>query len=60
MSKIAENLKYAESHEWIDPDADPAPVGISDHAQEVRTETGHQAGVSPLFFALKVNNSKSL
>jgi len=32
--KIADHLRYADSHEWIDP-ANPAAaaVGISDHAQ---------------------------
>lgn len=34
MSKIPENLKYAESHEWIEPGEDQSGVGISDHAQE--------------------------
>ncbi|MGK0188115.1 MAG: glycine cleavage system H protein [Verrucomicrobiales bacterium] len=28
-----ENLRFAESHEWITISADPATVGISDHAQ---------------------------
>lgn len=32
--KIADHLRYADSHEWIDPaDPETAPVGISDHAQ---------------------------
>ena len=35
MSNVPEQLKYADSHEWIDPTTpDAAPVGISDHAQE--------------------------
>jgi len=29
-----ENLKFAESHEWIATAAETAAVGISDHAQE--------------------------
>lgn len=29
-----ENLKFAESHEWITTSAETAAVGISDHAQE--------------------------
>jgi glycine cleavage system H protein len=35
MSNVPENLKYTESHEWIDP-ADRAAfkVGITNHAQE--------------------------
>ena len=41
MSKIAEDLKYAESHEWIDPGTDPATVGISDHAQAELTDVVH-------------------
>jgi glycine cleavage system H protein len=28
------NLKYAESHEWVDPSAAPMKVGISDYAQD--------------------------
>ncbi|MDF1740480.1 MAG: glycine cleavage system protein GcvH [Verrucomicrobiales bacterium] len=31
---VPENLHYAESHEWVNPEnPDAAPVGISDHAQ---------------------------
>lgn len=29
-----ENLKYAESHEWVRVDGDRAVVGITDHAQD--------------------------
>ncbi|MCB1095837.1 MAG: glycine cleavage system protein GcvH [Verrucomicrobiae bacterium] len=28
-----ENIRFAESHEWITIGTDPATVGISDHAQ---------------------------
>jgi len=32
--KIADHLRYADSHEWIDPtDPNAAAVGVSDHAQ---------------------------
>jgi len=36
MSKIPENLKYAESHEWmrVDEIDSTATVGVSDHAQQ--------------------------
>ena len=35
MSKIVEDLRYAESHEWVSVDDNGvATVGISDHAQE--------------------------
>ena len=35
MSKIIEDLRYAESHEWVSVDDNGvATVGISDHAQE--------------------------
>ena len=33
MSTIPENLKYAESHEWIETGKEEVAVGISDHAQ---------------------------
>lgn len=33
MSKILENLRYAESHEWVKLDGDIATVGITDYAQ---------------------------
>ncbi|MCB1229203.1 MAG: glycine cleavage system protein GcvH [Verrucomicrobiae bacterium] len=39
MSQIPDHLRYADSHEWIDPtNPDAAPVGISDHAQEELTD----------------------
>ena len=35
LSKIIEDLRYAESHEWVSVDDNGvATVGISDHAQE--------------------------
>jgi glycine cleavage system H protein len=35
MSNVPQELKYAESHEWVSVDADgTARIGISDHAQE--------------------------
>ena len=33
-SEVKEDLKYAESHEWVKVEGDIARVGISDHAQE--------------------------
>ena len=33
MSNILNHLSYAESHEWIDTAANPAPCGITDYAQ---------------------------
>lgn len=38
MSNIPDNLRYRDSHEWIDPSQDPAPVGITDHAQHELTD----------------------
>ncbi len=38
MSNVPDNLRYRESHEWIDPTQDPAPVGITDHAQAELTD----------------------
>ncbi len=36
MSNIPENLKYAESHEWVHDEGDgTVTIGISDHAQEL-------------------------
>jgi glycine cleavage system H protein len=29
-----ENLRYAESHEWLNPDGSPLKIGISDYAQD--------------------------
>jgi len=37
--KVPDELRYAESHEWLDPSsAEAAPVGVSDHAQEELTD----------------------
>ncbi|MEM1060115.1 MAG: glycine cleavage system protein GcvH [Verrucomicrobiota bacterium] len=33
MSNVPEELKYAESHEWIRVEGDTGIVGITDHAQ---------------------------
>lgn len=33
MSKILDDLRYADSHEWVKVDGDIATVGISDYAQ---------------------------
>lgn len=49
---IPENLKYAESHEWISVEGDIGTVGITDHAQQELTdivyvelpEVGREAG----------------
>jgi len=38
MSTTLEHLRYRESHEWIQPDQNPAAVGISDHAQAELTD----------------------
>lgn len=38
MSDIPDNLKYANSHEWVRVEGDEAIIGISDHAQEELTE----------------------
>lgn len=35
---VPENLKYAESHEWVLVEGDIATVGITDHAQEELTD----------------------
>ena len=36
MSSTPENLKYTESHEWVQDNGDgTATVGITDHAQEL-------------------------
>ena len=34
MSKVLDNLKYAESHEWVSVDGNTAVIGITDYAQE--------------------------
>ena len=33
MSKVLDDRKYADSHEWVKVDGDIATVGISDYAQ---------------------------
>lgn len=33
MSKIIENLRYADSHEWVSVEGEIATVGITDYAQ---------------------------
>lgn len=33
-NNIPDNLKYAESHEWVLVEGDIATIGITDHAQE--------------------------
>lgn len=33
MSKILEELRYSDSHEWVKVEGDIATVGISDYAQ---------------------------
>jgi glycine cleavage system H protein len=38
MSQIPEQLHYRESHEWVDLTQNPAPVGITDHAQAELTD----------------------
>ncbi len=35
---VPQNLRYANSHEWVLLDGDIATVGISDHAQEELTD----------------------
>lgn len=38
MSQIPDNLRYRDSHEWVDPTQSPSPVGITDHAQAELTD----------------------
>lgn len=33
MSKVLDDRKYADSHEWVKVDGDVATIGISDYAQ---------------------------
>lgn len=33
MSKVLDNLRYADSHEWVSLDGEVATVGITDYAQ---------------------------
>jgi glycine cleavage system H protein len=35
---VPDNLRYAETHEWIKLDGDTAIVGITDHAQNELTD----------------------
>ncbi|XP_020109774.1 glycine cleavage system H protein 2, mitochondrial [Ananas comosus] len=34
FSTVLQELKYADSHEWVKVDGDSATVGITDHAQD--------------------------
>ena len=36
--KTPDNLKYAETHEWVRAEGDLATVGITDHAQHELTD----------------------
>ncbi|MBC8244891.1 MAG: glycine cleavage system protein GcvH [Verrucomicrobia bacterium] len=38
MSDVPTDLRYADSHEWVNVEGDTATIGISDHAQEELTE----------------------
>ena len=38
MSNVPQDLKYAESHEWLRVEGENATVGISDHAQAELTD----------------------
>ncbi|MFV0338917.1 MAG: glycine cleavage system protein GcvH [Chthoniobacterales bacterium] len=38
MSNVPEDLKYADTHEWVRVEGDVATVGISDHAQAELTD----------------------
>ncbi|HWB60406.1 MAG TPA: glycine cleavage system protein GcvH [Chthoniobacteraceae bacterium] len=38
MSNIPQDLKYAETHEWLRVEGDTGTVGISDHAQAELTD----------------------
>ena len=38
MSNIPGNLRYRDSHEWVNPADNPSKVGISDHAQHELTD----------------------
>jgi len=35
---VPDNLRYRESHEWIDPSQTPSTCGITDHAQAELTD----------------------
>lgn len=38
MSQIPDNLRYRETHEWVDASTAPVTCGITDHAQHELTE----------------------
>jgi len=38
MATVKDGLYYTKEHEWIEVDGDNAPVGVSDHAQELLTD----------------------
>ena len=38
MSLVPENLRYRDSHEWVDASQAISPVGITDHAQAELTD----------------------
>jgi glycine cleavage system H protein len=38
MSLVPENLRYRDSHEWVNPTLEVSPVGITDHAQAELTD----------------------
>jgi glycine cleavage system H protein len=38
MSKVPDDLRYTESHEWVRVEGDKARVGITDHAQAELTD----------------------
>ncbi|MDI9551113.1 MAG: glycine cleavage system protein H, partial [Bacteroidota bacterium] len=33
MSKVIENLKYSEDHEWVKVEGNVAVIGVTDYAQ---------------------------
>ncbi|GAA5136050.1 glycine cleavage system protein GcvH [Prosthecobacter algae] len=38
MSTVPDQLRYRDSHEWVDPTQEVSPVGITDHAQAELTD----------------------
>lgn len=38
MSLVPDQLRYRDSHEWVDPTQEICPVGITDHAQAELTD----------------------
>lgn len=38
MSNVPDQLRYRDSHEWVDPTQEISPVGITDHAQAELTD----------------------